>query len=139
MVISLLVRMPLGTCARECDIIEYSYKVEENKVSNQNERVIEMNESTSTNAVVESGDQSANDTVTEMTAYAFAKKLNAALASNDIDVTVRPQMIYNYVAKKYIKSNANGLIDVSEYERFATAYIGKKIALAMAANVTVKL
>ena len=131
--------MPLRTCVRERVIIEYSYKVEENKVSNQNERVIEMDKSTSTNAVVESGDQSANDTVTEMTAYAFAKRLNAALASNDINVTVRPQMIYNYVAKKYIKSNANGLIDVSEYERFATAYIGKKIALAMAANVTVKL
>ena len=139
MVISLLVRMPHRTCSRARVIIKYSYKVEENKVSNRNERVIEMNKSTSTNAVVESSDQSANDTVTEMTAYAFAKRLNAALASNDINVTVRPQMIYNYVAKKYIKSNANGLIDVSEYERFATAYIGKKIALAMAANVTVKL
>ena len=98
-----------------------------------------MSKSTSTNVVVESSDQSANDTVSEMTAYAFAKRLNAALADNNIDVTVRPQMIYNYVTKKYIKSNANGLIDASEYERFATAYIGKKIALAMAANVTVKL
>ena len=98
-----------------------------------------MSKSTSTNVVVESSDQSANDTVSEMTAYAFAKRLNAALADNNIDVTVRPQMIYNYVTKKYIKSNANGLIDASEYERFATAYIGKKIALAMAASVTVKL
>lgn len=85
------------------------------------------------NAVAEKND------VTAMTAYAFGKRLNAALEKNGIDVRVRPQMIYNYVSKKYIASNDQGLIEVEEYERFATAYIGKKIALAKAAEVLVEL
>lgn len=88
--------------------------------------------------VMNSNDNNEKDTVmnnTEMSGYAFAKKVNEVLAKNGIEKTIKPQMIYNYVRKGYITANEKNLIEYSEFERFATKYVSKQLAMQMTVSV----
>jgi len=44
-------------------------------------------------------------TFSNITPFAAAKIANIVLAKNDLDIEIRPQMMYNYAAKNIIASN----------------------------------
>lgn len=65
-----------------------------------------------------------------MTPYKAAQVLNSVLVELEIDFEIRPQMIYNYCGKSYIKAGktADGKWDVAEEDLFDwfKKYVEKK-------------
>jgi len=63
-----------------------------------------------------------------LTPYAAAKIVNIALAANDIDKTITPQMMYTYAKKQYIKTTSVAddnkvYFDGEAFKEFLSKYI----------------
>jgi hypothetical protein len=67
-----------------------------------------------------------NVTVTEITEE-FVTGYKASKILAEQNVTVRPQMIYNYIAKGYIPS-VDGKVSTVELAKWAVKYVAKKNA-----------
>ena len=63
-----------------------------------------------------------------ITGYKASKLVNETLVANNIKV-IPPQMVYNYIAKGYIKSvvvNNQKLVHIDEVGAWCDKYIAKK-------------
>lgn len=72
----------------------------------------------------------------KLTAYAASKIVNDVLDEQGLNKTIRPQMIYNYVSKGYIKSyqvDGKTYVDVEDFGRWLKEYV-EKIKSGTAAN-----
>jgi hypothetical protein len=64
--------------------------------------------------------------IMNVTPYAAAKIVNAALAAAGVDKQLPPQMFYNYAKKGYIPTDAAGKISPADLEAWLAKYLAKQ-------------